>query len=39
MEPLREKAGQIFIEELDEILEVIFFTDGEFKIGYVLNKE
>ena len=34
LEPRYEVTGTIIIEELDEFLEVIFFTIGQYEISY-----
>ena len=39
LEPRREQANVIFIEELDEFNEVVFFMKGIYEIGYSINKE
>jgi len=37
LEPRFEEAGTTIVNELDEFLEVIFFTAGKYSIGYSLN--
>ena len=37
IEPRFERRGKILIQELDEYLEVIFFIEGTYKVGYTLN--
>lgn len=38
LEPRIEEAGQILYEELDEIEEIIFITEGSVDVGYDLNR-
>ena len=37
IEPRFEPKYTLLIQELDEYLEVIFFTSGVYKVGYTLN--
>lgn len=37
LEPLKYGKNEIIYQELDEITEVIFFTTGQFDIGFELN--
>lgn len=38
LEPRKELAGCVLLEELEEVNEVIFFEKGTIEIGYDLNK-
>jgi hypothetical protein len=39
LEPRREKAQTVLIEENEEWAEVLFFTKGSYCVGYELNRE
>jgi len=39
LEPRYVESHTILINELDELLEIIFFTKGIHKAGYKLNKK
>ena len=39
LEPRFELPDETLINELDEMMEVVFFTAGIYSIGYTLNKE
>lgn len=39
MEPRYEAANTTIISEMDEFLEVTFFINGTYKIGYTLNNK
>lgn len=38
LEPRREKAGSILFEELEEVNETFFISQGSVDIGYEINK-
>ena len=37
LEPRYEPAGVVLLDELEEPSEVIFFRDGNFKVGFEIN--
>jgi len=37
IEPRFEIGGSYIIKELEEYLEVVFFIEGTYKVGYTLN--
>jgi len=37
IEPRREERNTIIFREEDEYLEIIFFSDGAYKVGYSLK--
>ena len=37
LEPRMDKQRTILINELDEFLDIIFYTKGMFKVGYKMN--
>ena len=39
LEPRSVEAGTMLINELDELVEIIYFTKGIHKTGYMLNKK
>ena len=39
LEPRREEADVLLIDELDEFLECLMFISGYFKCGYCLNRK
>ena len=39
LEPRREEADVLLIDELDEFLECLMFISGHFKCGYCLNRK
>ena len=39
LEPRLEKAGSILFEELEEINEIFFVSEGQIEIGFELNKQ
>ena len=39
LEPRREDPGVIIADELDEFNEVLFFTKGEYHVGFTINRE
>ena len=38
LEPRRVFEGEIFINELEEVLEMIFVMKGSYRVGYEINK-
>ena len=38
LEPRRVFDGEMFIHELDEVLEMIFVMKGSYRVGYEINK-
>ena len=39
LEPIEIESNTIIVNELDEFLEILFFTEGIHKVGYMLNKK
>ena len=39
LEPRKAVPNEYLLEELDEVQEIIFFTQGMYQIGYSINKK
>lgn len=39
LEPRKEEKNVIMSNELDEVNEVVFFTKGEYDVGFEINRE
>ena len=39
LEPRKEERNVIMYNELDEVNEVIFFTKGDYDVGFEINRE
>ena len=39
IEPRFERKGSYIIEELQEFLEIVFFLDGTYAVGYSINSK